>query len=97
MAALPTLSPKSQMSKAILPATGTAGDVAALLPLGIYSASNSFLSGAADQVAYTYSKIGGNILDIELRRGGFRIQLSCKSSSIKKHAFRYSWSSDRNL
>jgi hypothetical protein len=67
MAALPTLSPKSQMSKSILPATGTAGDVAATLPLGIYSGSNSFLSGAADQVAYTYSKIGGNILDIELK------------------------------
>jgi hypothetical protein len=67
MAALPTLSPASQMSKSILPATGTAGDVAATLPLGIYSASAPFLSGAADQVAYTYSKIGGNILDIELK------------------------------
>ena len=67
MAALPTLSPASQMSKSILPATGTAGDVAATLPLGIYSSSDPFLSGAADQVAYTYSKIGGNILDIELK------------------------------
>jgi len=67
MAALPTLSPASQMSKAILPATGTVGDVAAALPLGIYSASAPFLSGAADQVAYTYNKIGGNILDIELK------------------------------
>jgi len=67
MAALPTLSPASQMSKSILPATGTAGDVAATLPLGIYDSSTAFLSGAADQVAYTYKKLGGDVLDIELK------------------------------
>jgi len=67
MAALPTLSPASQMSKSILPATGTAGDVAATLPLGIYETSDPFLSGAADQVAYTYKKLGGDVLDIELK------------------------------
>jgi len=67
MAALPTLSPKSQMSKSILPATGTVANVAATLPLGIYSASATFLSGAADQVAYTYKKLGGDVLDIELK------------------------------
>lgn len=65
--ALPTLSPKSQMSKSILPPTGTVANVAASLPLGIYDASDSFLSGAADQVAYTYKKLGGDVLDIELR------------------------------
>jgi len=67
--ALPTLSPKSQMSKSILPPTGTVANVAATLPLGIYDSSDSFLSGAADQVAYTYKKLGGDILDIELRAG----------------------------
>ena len=67
MAALPTLSPASQMSKSILPATGTAGDVATTLPLGIYGSSTAFLSGAADQVAYTYKKLGGDVLDIELK------------------------------
>ena len=65
--ALPTLSPKSQMSKSILPPTGTVANVAATLPLGIYDSSDSFLSGAADQVAYTYKKLGGDVLDIELR------------------------------
>ena len=65
--ALPILSPKSQMSKSILPATGTAGNVAATLPLGIYDSSVPFLSGAADQVAYTYKKLGGDVLDIELK------------------------------
>jgi hypothetical protein len=65
--ALPILSPESQMSKSILPATGTVGDVAASLPLGIYDSSTAFLSGAADQVAFTYKKLGGDVLDIELK------------------------------
>ena len=65
--ALPNLSPESQMSKSILPATGTVADVATSLPLGIYDSSKSFLSGAADQVAYTYKKLGGDVLDIELK------------------------------
>jgi len=57
------------MSKSILPATGTVTEVAALLPLEVYSDSPQFLSGAADQVAYTYKKIGGDVLDIELKTG----------------------------
>lgn len=65
--ALPILSPKSQMSKSILPPTGTVANVAASLPLGIYASSPTFLSGAADQVAYTYKKMGGDVLDIELK------------------------------
>ena len=65
--ALPILSPKSQMSKSILPPTGTIANVAASLPLGIYASSPTFLSGAADQVAYTYKKMGGDVLDIELK------------------------------
>ena len=67
--AFPTLTPISQMSKSILPATGTVSEVAALLPLEVYSTSGQFLSGAADQVAYTYKKIGGDVLDIELKSG----------------------------
>lgn len=67
--AFPTLTPASQMSKSILPATGTVTEVAGLLPLEVYSNSSQFLSGAADQVAYTYKKIGGDVLDIELKSG----------------------------
>tara|TARA_R110002124_G_scaffold116400_9_gene272927 strand:+ start:78069 stop:79337 length:1269 start_codon:yes stop_codon:yes gene_type:complete len=67
--AFPTLTPVSQMSKSILPPTGTASEVAALLPLEVYSGSGQFLSGAADQVAFTYKKIGGDVLDIELKPG----------------------------
>ena len=67
--ALPTLTPSSQISKSILPATGTITAVAATLPYGIYSTSTDFLSGAVDQVAYTYKKLGGDVLDIELLPG----------------------------
>ena len=65
--AFPTLTPASQMSKSILPPTGTVSNVAASLPLDVYSDSEQFLSGASDQVAYTYRKIGGDVLDIELK------------------------------
>tara|TARA_R100001509_G_scaffold164704_1_gene143265 strand:- start:5280 stop:6551 length:1272 start_codon:yes stop_codon:yes gene_type:complete len=65
--AFPTLTPISQMSKSILPPTGTVSEVADSLPLEVYSNSEQFLSGATDQVAYTYRKIGGDVLDIELK------------------------------
>jgi len=70
--AVPTLTPSSQTSKVILSATGTLGDVtSANLPFGIYATNGSlqdvnFVSGAVDQVAYTYRKLGGDVLDIEL-------------------------------
>ena len=63
----PTLTPKQQTSVIVLPATGTATDVSSVLPLGIYAAETDFLSGAADQVAYTYKKLGGDVLDIEIK------------------------------
>ena len=66
--AVPTLSPASTSNTNVLPATGSTQNVAATLPFGIYS-SVAFLSGAADQVAYTYKKLGGDVLDIELTEG----------------------------
>ena len=64
---MPTnLQPASVLSAVVLPATGTHDDVSALLAYGIYSSVPSFISGAVDQVAYTYNKLGGNVLDIEL-------------------------------
>tara|TARA_Y100000592_G_scaffold101166_1_gene186280 strand:- start:5888 stop:7177 length:1290 start_codon:yes stop_codon:yes gene_type:complete len=65
--AFPTLTPTSQTSAVILPATGTYDDVASTLPVGVYSESEDFLSGAAAQVNYTYRKLGGDVLDIELK------------------------------
>tara|TARA_Y100000593_G_C4314158_1_gene339941 strand:+ start:1680 stop:2921 length:1242 start_codon:yes stop_codon:yes gene_type:complete len=64
--AVPTLTPTSTTSAIVLTSTGSAADVAASLPLGVYSSSEQFLSGAAAQVAYTYKKLGGDVLDIEL-------------------------------
>ena len=64
--AFPTLTPTSQQSAIVLPPTGTAGDVLPSLPFGIYT-TGSFISGAVDQVAYTYRKLGGDILDLEIK------------------------------
>jgi len=66
--ALPILTPVSQMSKVILPVTGTAANVTATaVPYGIYLSSADFISGAVDQVAFTYKMLGGDVLDIELK------------------------------
>jgi len=67
--AIPKLSPVSQTSAVVLPRTGSTTDVPSGCPLGIYTGSLDFLSGAADQVAYTYQKLGGDVLDIEVTSG----------------------------
>jgi|TARA_E500000305_G_C4016079_1_gene235690 hypothetical protein len=63
---VPTLSPKQSTSPIVLPATGSEAKVSAAVPLGMYTGSAEFLSGAASQVKYTYRKLGGDVLDIEL-------------------------------
>ncbi len=67
--AIPTLTPVSTTSAITLPSTGSAALVASNCPIGVYTGSSDFLSGASDQVAYTYQKLGGDILDIELTTG----------------------------
>jgi hypothetical protein len=62
----PKLSPISQTSAVVLPSTGNIANVAANLPFGVYSNNNNFLSGASDQVFFTYKMLGGDVLDIEL-------------------------------
>ena len=64
--AVPKLTPSSTTSAVILPATGSSADVKAALPFGIYD-DVDFKLGAAAQVAYTYKKLGGDVLDIELK------------------------------
>ncbi len=61
-----SLNPVSQISAIALPATGTHSNVSSL-PFGIYESNGAFVSGAVDQVAYTYAKLGGAILDIEIK------------------------------
>lgn len=65
----PTLTPASQTSAVVLPSTGSANLVSGSLPYGIYSNSSDFLHGASEQVAYTYKKLGGDVVDIELTAG----------------------------
>ena len=72
--AVPVLTPASQMSKVVLPSTGSTNTAAtgSIYALGVYVDSTSdlydtnFISGASDQVTYTYRKLGGAVLDIEL-------------------------------
>ena len=72
--AVPVLTPASQMSKVLLPSTGSTDTAASgsIYALGVYVDSTSdlydtnFISGASDQVTYTYRKLGGAVLDIEL-------------------------------
>ncbi len=77
----PTLTPSSQTSAVVLPATGTLGtgtdgsENTVHYPFGVYVTTGAdlidanFMTGAADQVAYTYKKLGGDVLDIELTVG----------------------------
>ena len=64
---MPTnLNPVSQTSAVILTSTGSTDLVTGSLPFGVYSGSSPFISGASDQVAYVYKKLGGDVVDIEL-------------------------------
>ena len=57
------------MSKVILPTGSNPGEsAAASFPFSVYTSDRFFLSGAADQVAYTFHKLGGDVLDIELTK-----------------------------
>jgi hypothetical protein len=74
--AQPTLTPASQTSAVTLPTGSDASSVEdGFLPFGTYSNtslgtfSQHFCTGASDQVAYTYKKLGGDVLDIELTTG----------------------------
>ena len=78
--AVPKLSPSSITSAITLPETGslTTATAAASYPLAVYVDSTkqdgetnelydvNFISGAVDQVNYTYRKLGGDVLDIEI-------------------------------
>ena len=69
-----TLTPSSETSAVTLPATGTLSkaQTAANYPFGIYGDSSAelydanFVSGAVEQVSYTYRKLGGDVLDVEI-------------------------------
>jgi hypothetical protein len=63
---MPTnLQPVSTTSAVVLPSTGTHSDVESALSYGVYT-TDAFISGAVDQVSYTYNKLGGRVLDLEI-------------------------------
>jgi len=62
----PSLKPASTTSAIILPASGTLTDVSSSLAINFYGSTKSFVTGAVAQVAYTYKRLGGDVLDIEL-------------------------------
>lgn len=63
---VPNLTPRSQVSAITLPATGSFGRVTTNLPFGVYASEPNFISGAVEQVSFTYKMLGGDVLDIEL-------------------------------
>jgi hypothetical protein len=64
--AAPVLTPKQNASVSVLPVTGTASNVLTSLATSAYG-SEDFISGAVDQVTYTYRKLGGDVLDLEIK------------------------------
>jgi hypothetical protein len=87
--AIPNLNPASTSNANILPVTGAASNVSTTLPFGIYAGSTAFLSGAADQVAYTYKKLGGDVLDIELAEGN--VYAAYEEAVLEELSFILSW------
>ena len=73
---LPTLTPTSTTSAIVLPITASFnGSTAALsevtdaCPIGAYSGSAAFVTGAVAQVAFVYKRLGGDVLDVEITSG----------------------------
>tara|TARA_B100001093_G_scaffold516144_1_gene594232 strand:+ start:681 stop:1961 length:1281 start_codon:yes stop_codon:yes gene_type:complete len=73
---LPTLTPTSTTSAIVLPQTASFnGSTAALsevtdaCPIGAYSGSVAFITGAVAQVAFVYKRLGGDVLDVEITSG----------------------------
>ena len=64
--AFPDLTPTSTQSAIVLPITGTHADVVSSLAIGYYT-SDAFVTGAVAQVAFTYKRLGGDVLDIEIK------------------------------
>lgn len=65
--ALPVLTPTQLTSSVALLSSSLPSEVTGL-PYGIYSNDQYFLTGCADQVAFTYHKLGGDVLEVELTK-----------------------------
>ena len=75
--ALPILTPSSELSAVVLPSTGTFAEAQDITnyAFGVYANTDgdfydvNFVSGAMDQISFTYKMLGGDVLDIELTAG----------------------------
>ena len=65
MSLIPDLLPESYTSYKRLPPTGSYPEVVPSLAFKVYT-DETFVTGAVDMVAFTYQRLGGNILNIEL-------------------------------
>lgn len=65
--AFPNLTPTSTQSAIVLPSASSDSDAAITSSLAIgYYTDSAFIAGAKAQVAFTYKRLGGDILDIEI-------------------------------
>ena len=69
-----SLTPATTTSRITLPSSVSTGATTEVhikdaCSVGAYTGSVSFLTGAASQVSYTYKKLGGDILDLEITSG----------------------------
>jgi len=104
--ALPSLTPSSTSSKSILPSTGSAGAGitdgsanASNYPIGLYTTGGdledtNFMSGAADQVAYVFKKLGGDVLDIELTPANV---YSAYEESVLEYSYQINLHQSKNI
>ncbi len=72
--ALPTLTPTATTSAITLPSSVSTNatietHIKDACSIGAYTGSVAFLTGAVAQVAYTYKKLGGDVLDLEITSG----------------------------
>ena len=90
--AVPTLTPSSETSAITLPTGSSPSNVEdnSELPFQLYSDTNStmfsqyFCTGAADQVSYTYKKLGGDVLDLEITTGSI---FSAYEESVLEYSY----------
>lgn len=94
------LSPVSQTTSLRLPATSSVSSVASNLCLGFYGDSNSplystaFLTAAAEQTAYTYNQLGGNVLDIELEEKNI---FCCYEDAVLEYSYLMNLHQSKNV
>ena len=76
---LPTLIPTSTTSAIVLPSSVSSllsdeiapasSQIADACPIGVYNSSAAFVTGAVAQVAFTFKRLGGDVLDLEITSG----------------------------